>query len=162
MNIPKFSFTKYLRKLKREIFKQDWPGWDWDAGGCFAFAENFQKVFGGERFGICMELDEGDFITQHAMVWYEGYLFDAKGLVNTKKWMKGDICSIRHKDDENIVWFEDQFFDDRQNSEIEAILRGLKREFLVYISKLKKFDKDGIVKVQLGQPETLLVPFERE
>ena len=157
MKSPKFNFTKYLRKFKRRQRKHCY-WWDWDSGGCFAFAELFQKVFGGECYGIgfLFEGDEEDFVTEHAIVLYEGYLFDAKGLVNINEWIAKDTQFIKHKDEEFVSWFSDDYFSDEERIEIEDILRGLKREFNVYIKALKEFDKGEKIGIKYGQSKSLL------
>lgn len=158
--LPKFNFAKHLEKFKRRL-RKEWLAWDWDAGGCFAFAEIFQKVFGGEQYGAFLIVAPDDLVAEHAMILYEGYLFDAKGLVKIRDWIFGDLRCIKHKDAEGVSWFEDDFFSDEEYLEIEKILRGLKKEFFVYIKELKKFDKDGKIGIKYGQTKSLLASLER-
>lgn len=111
-----------------ELLQQEESGygekWTWTAGGCFAFAEAFQAAFGGDFHGVCRVCtDDGftDYPVDHALVMLDGILYDHDGPYDIGRLQPDQV--IRHRDDDYVCWFEDDFFDDDQFEEIHSILR---------------------------------------
>lgn len=98
--------------------------WTWTTGGCFAFAEAFQEAFGGEFYGVCRvseEDDDPDLPVDHALVLHDGIFYDHDGSFDPLKILDNQV--IRHRDDDYVFWFEDDFFDDDQFEVLKAVLR---------------------------------------
>lgn len=97
--------------------------WTWTTGGCFAFAEAFQAAFGGEFYGVCRVSEEAgdpDLPVDHALVMLDGVLYDHDGVFDPAG-IKANQ-TIRHRDDDYVCWFEDDFFDDEGMEAIHAVL----------------------------------------
>ena len=107
---------------------KDLDGWSWTRGGCFAFAEAFQKAFGGELYGVCGKetWDDGDgeqfdYPVDHAIVLFGGKFYDYEGEFDPTKILKRH--TIRAKCDDHVSWFVDDFFDDRQMRFLRRVMR---------------------------------------
>jgi hypothetical protein len=97
--------------------------WSWTSGGCFAFASAFQAAFGGEFYGVCRIWEEDgeiDFPVDHALVLLDGVYYDHSGAFDVTKLLPSQV--VKHRDDDLVCWFEDDFFDERQLQEINAVL----------------------------------------
>lgn len=98
--------------------------WTWTTGGCFAFAEAFQEAFGGDFYGICRigeDDDDPDLPVDHALVMLDGVLYDHDGPYDPTKIMSNQV--IRHRDDDYVFWFEDDFLDDEEFALLKEVLR---------------------------------------
>lgn len=103
----------------RQSFGEDWT---WTTGGCFAFAEAFHAAFGGEFYGLC-RVEEGveDFAVDHALVMLDDVLYDHDGPFDTSKIRTDQV--IKHRDEDYVFWFEDDFFHDEGWEAIHIVLR---------------------------------------
>lgn len=114
------AWQKVLQPLTKELQRQNGTSWTWVSGGCFAFAEQFAKVFGGKRRGIAkMDKSSGDYPVDHAVVELSGVLYDFNGRY-TKPLKKGE--TVVDKDAEGTYWFEDEFLDDKQMKALKSAL----------------------------------------
>lgn len=113
-----------LRQI--EIDQQDGyhgTDWTWTTGGCFAFAEAFQEAFGGEYYGVCRVMDDDgvpDLPVDHALVLLDGVYYDHNGPFDPARIANNQV--IRHRDDDYVCWFEDDFLDDEQFDTLKAVL----------------------------------------
>lgn len=94
--------------------------WTWTTGGCFAFAEAFHAAFGGEFYGVCRVTDDEDLPVDHALVKLGSVYYDHDGPFDVSKIAADQV--VRHRDDDYVCWFEDDFFDDEGWAEIHAVL----------------------------------------
>lgn len=118
-----------LKPLTKRI-KGNWGNrWTWTEGGCFAFAEIFHEVYGGEFWGVCSDPDgEDDYAVEHAMVKVNGLFYDFTGVVDVEKYMKklskenGRELKLlpRHE----AFWFEDEYLDDDDLEYLRDVLTG--------------------------------------
>lgn len=117
-----------LRPFKIEMQQRN-EAWTWTSGGCFAFASAFQAAFGGEFYGVCRVWEEDgeiDYPVDHALVLLNGVYYDHSGPFDVTKILPAQV--IKHREDDLVGWFEDDFFDDRQWKEIHAILQDCSLE----------------------------------
>lgn len=112
-----------LAPYEAELQESYGTRWTWVTGGCFAFAEAFQKAFGGEFYGVCRISEEDgvpDLAVDHALVMLDGVLYDHEGPYDLAA-IKSDQV-LKHRDDDYVCWFEDDFFDDEGWEGIHAVL----------------------------------------
>lgn len=136
-NVKPFWITS-LMPLTADL-KRTWGrDWSWVSGGCFAFAEVFQSVFGGELYGICTEVTESgetDYPVEHALVKLNGAFYDFNGVADIdaqiseiKQWkLKQGVdlpVSLKSRDDDYVFWFEDEYLDDEEMKFLKSVLAG--------------------------------------
>ena len=73
-------WTSPLHDLTNEL--STIVGYDdpWRTGGCFAFAEALQSIYGGSLWSACMRDDDGDWSAEHAVVKLDGRFYDYYGV----------------------------------------------------------------------------------
>lgn len=117
------------RDLLRPFEKEQQKGyfgksWTWTSGGCFAFASAFQAAFGGEFYGVCRVSPddcEPELPVDHALVFYEGQLYDHEGVFDVSSLKPNQV--LKERGDHYVFWFEDEFFGDEDWAAIHAIMR---------------------------------------
>lgn len=105
-----------------------WEKWSWTTGGCFAFADAFQRAFGGELYGVCRPEQHGpdddpevDYPVDHAIVLLGGKFYDYEGEFDPSGIKPNQV--IKSKADDFVCWFVDDFFDDRQMRLLRRVMR---------------------------------------
>ena len=120
-----------LAKLTREL---SGDGWTWTTGGCFAFAEQLQKAYGGKLWGVArLDPDFDEWDTEHAVVAINGVYYDFGGVFDPVSYMAklarndkkhGNGPYRREMRPKNKAgWFEDEFLDDRQMRDLLIVLK---------------------------------------
>lgn len=128
MKIDPAIWTEKLKPFEVEL-QASHKHWTWTTGGCFAFASAFQAAFGGEFYGVCRIWEEDgniDYPVDHALVLLDGVYYDHDGEFEVSK--IGFTQVIKHKDDDLVCWFEDEFFDDAGWTSIHEIMVDCARD----------------------------------
>lgn len=97
------DYVTELAPLTTELRQAHGSEWNWDRGGCFAFAEAYVLLFGGSLYGICrFDRSSNDYPVDHAIVRLSASLYiDACGEVSLM-----DLGGDKHllsRDDEKIA-----------------------------------------------------------
>jgi hypothetical protein len=143
-------WIKPLTPLTKKLV--DGGDWSWTNGGCFAFAEAFHEVFGGEPWGICSEFEEeGDFDypVEHAMVKVGNQFFDFNGVVDFEEYAQrlaastGRKIRLKAASEAGVFWFEDEYLDDEDMVFLRKVLSGqtpLKEEVIEEGTNVSEMD----------------------
>ena len=123
---PKIWQQKLAPLTKKMMSEWKDSNWSWTTGGCFAFAEAFQKAFGGQLYGVCRiytENGETDYPVDHALVKLNGQFYDYNGIYNRKTVKKNQV--IKAASEDGVGWFEDDFLDDKQMSFLFKTMKSI-------------------------------------
>jgi hypothetical protein len=131
-------WVNLLAPLTTEL-ETEWSDhdWTWTAGGCFAFAENLKKAYGGQLWALSRLCDYGDgqkdWGADHAVVFVNGHYYDFNGVfdpVSFKAMLDADDAKRGEGPFERKMlpkhqagWFEDEFLDDEQWAGLLRVLR---------------------------------------
>lgn len=128
LKLDPLCWQNQLVRLAAPIRKR-YADWTWTKGGCFAFAEAFQKAFGGVLYGVCeYDPDGKDWPVNHAVVRLHDHFFDFEGphdeaeLLRQYKSKRKTKNAVLPNNNENVFWFEDDFLNDEQWTKLHEIL----------------------------------------
>ena len=102
------AWQEALAPLQDKLRAEHGDFWTWTTGGCFAFAEAFQRAFGGELWGDCRYDTQGkDWPVDHAVVKIGDAFYDHDGLFEPPKGSR--TRRMLPESDDRIAWFRDEF-----------------------------------------------------
>ena len=128
--VPVLVKDPRLKSICAEIKETYCESFEWNCGGCFAFAEALATIPGTELWAVGQK-EKDDWATQHAFVKFKDHYFDSSGEISAGKLLKkygdsysesklGRVSDWIKKPDPNGLWYPQQEF--VKNTEIDSVV----------------------------------------